>query len=92
MVGSLMESLHGEVLTKHGANETSQWIGSNFYQRCRPCDFIFDNNPFNYLPHEEQYITNPKAIKLLKQQETIRRYRGLVIIIHFCQNTITYCY
>ena len=47
------------------ANETSQWIGSNFYQRCRPCDFIFDNNPFNYMPHEEQYITNPKAIKLL---------------------------
>jgi hypothetical protein len=47
------------------ANETSQWVGSNFYQRCRPCDFIFDNNPFNYMPHEEQYITNPKAIKLL---------------------------
>jgi N,N-dimethylformamidase beta subunit-like, C-terminal len=47
------------------ANETSEWVGSNFYKRCRPCDFIFDNNPFNYMPHEEQYITNPKAIKLL---------------------------
>jgi hypothetical protein len=47
------------------AYENTQWIGSNFYQRCRPCDLIFDNNPFQYLPHEEQYITNPEAIKLL---------------------------
>lgn len=45
------------------ANETSQWVGSNYL--CYKCIKLFKNNPFGYLPHEEQYITNPKDKILL---------------------------
>jgi hypothetical protein len=38
-------------------DETSQWVGSNYL--CDLCIKSFKNNPFGYLPHEEQYITNP---------------------------------
>jgi hypothetical protein len=38
-------------------NETSQWVGSNYL--CYLCIKSFENDPFGYLPHEEQYITNP---------------------------------
>jgi hypothetical protein len=38
-------------------NETSQWVGSNYL--CYLCVKSFKNDPFGYLPHEEQYITNP---------------------------------
>ena len=37
-------------------NETSQWVGSNYL--CDLCIKSFKNDPFGYLPHEEQYITN----------------------------------
>ncbi|MGN6624376.1 MAG: N,N-dimethylformamidase beta subunit family domain-containing protein [Candidatus Nitrosocosmicus sp.] len=37
--------------------ETSQWVGSNYL--CYLCVKSFKNDPFGYLPHEEQYITNP---------------------------------
>ena len=29
------------------------------------CIKNFRNNPFDYLPHEEQYITNPKDVVLI---------------------------
>jgi hypothetical protein len=38
-------------------DETSQWVGSNYL--CYLCVKSFENDPFGYLPHEEQYITNP---------------------------------
>ena len=45
------------------ANETSQWVGSNFF--CLSCNITFANNPFQYKHHEEQYVTNPNDLILL---------------------------
>ena len=45
-------------------DETKDWIGSNYF--CYKCVKIFKDNPFEYIPHEEQYISNPKDIILLK--------------------------
>ena len=53
------------------ANETSQWVGSNYL--CDLCVKIFLNNPFGYIPHEEQYITNPHDIILLNYNASIPR-------------------
>jgi hypothetical protein len=39
-------------------DETSQWVGSNYL--CYRCGITFDNDPFEYKQHEEQYITNHK--------------------------------
>lgn len=44
-------------------DETKDWVGSNYL--CYHCIKSFRNNPFDYLPYEEQYITNPKDIILL---------------------------
>jgi hypothetical protein len=43
-------------------DETSEWTGSNYL--CYSCSIIFDNDPFEYKHHEEQYITNPNDIIL----------------------------
>jgi len=48
-------------------NETAQWVGSNYISNIAK----FSNNPFDYLPHEEQFITNPKDIILLNYNATI---------------------
>ncbi|HYX55844.1 MAG TPA: N,N-dimethylformamidase beta subunit family domain-containing protein [Nitrososphaeraceae archaeon] len=45
------------------ANETSQWVGSNYL--CYQCVTRFADDPFRYTAHEEQYLTNPKDIILL---------------------------
>ncbi|MDW0321878.1 MAG: hypothetical protein QN632_00270, partial [Nitrososphaeraceae archaeon] len=47
-------------------NETAQWVGSNYISGIAK----FSNNPFDYLAHEEQYITNPKDIILLNYNAT----------------------
>ena len=47
-------------------NETAQWVGSNYISGIAK----FSNNSFDYLPHEEQYITNPKDIILLNYNAT----------------------
>lgn len=47
-------------------NETAQWVGSNYISGIAK----FSNNPFDYLPHEEQYITNPNDIILLNYNAT----------------------
>ena len=47
-------------------NETAQWVGSNYISGIAKSS----NNPFDYLPHEEQYITNPKDIILLNYHAT----------------------
>ncbi|MBV9667510.1 MAG: hypothetical protein JO327_05195 [Nitrososphaeraceae archaeon] len=36
--------------------ETSGWMGSNYL--CYQCVSRFTNDPFEYRPHEEQYVTN----------------------------------
>lgn len=48
-------------------NETAQWVGSNYISGISK----FVNNPFGYLPHEEQYTTNPKDVILLNYNATI---------------------
>jgi hypothetical protein len=68
------------------ANETSQWVGSNYL--CYRCISAFGNDPFEYRPHEEQYISNhndsillnydavitSKTIKIDNKQPTIATY------------------
>ena len=51
------------------ANETSQWVGSN-YLCCFEDDIIFRNNPFDAKHDEEQYITNPHVKILLDYNAT----------------------
>src|SRR5919197_1966129 len=46
--------------------ETSQWVGSNYF--CYDCGITFDNDPFEYKQHEEQYITNPKDVILFNYE------------------------
>jgi hypothetical protein len=41
------------------ADETTEWAGSNF--GCSSCIINFNNNPFSYTHHEENYLTNPNA-------------------------------
>jgi len=48
-------------------NETAQWVGSNYISGISK----FANNPFDYLPHEEEYTTNPKDVILLNYNATI---------------------
>src|ERR671938_452300 len=66
--------------------ETSQWVGSNYL--CYRCVNAFGNDPFEYIPHEEQYISNHndsillnydavitnKKIKIDNKQPTIAAY------------------
>jgi hypothetical protein len=50
------------------ANETTEWVGSN-YCECWGVDNIrFANNPFGVRHNEEQYITNPQAKIILDYQ------------------------
>src|SRR4029078_6319055 len=48
-------------------NETAQWVGSNYISGI----VKFANNPFEYSPHEEQFITNPKDVILLDYNATV---------------------
>jgi hypothetical protein len=54
------------------ANETSQWVGSNYF--CFRCIKRFFNDPFGYTPHEEQYITNPNRFSPLFPKLVIATY------------------
>jgi hypothetical protein len=55
------------------ANETAQWVGSNYL--CYLCDITFANNPFRYIHHEENYVTNPNDIILLDYNATDYNYK-----------------
>jgi hypothetical protein len=44
-------------------NETPQWVESNYL--CEICHISYLNNPFVYIHHEEQYVTNQGGIILL---------------------------
>jgi hypothetical protein len=52
-------------------NETSQWVGSNYL--CYKCVKSFQNNPFGYKPHEEQYLDNPHDVVLFNYNASIPR-------------------
>lgn len=52
-------------------NETSQWVGSNYL--CYQCVKSFQNDPFGYKPHEEQYLDNPHDIVLFNYNASIPR-------------------
>jgi hypothetical protein len=49
--------------------ETSQWVGSNYL--CYRCVSAFGNDPFEYTPHEEQYISNHNDSILLNYDAII---------------------
>ena len=53
------------------ANETTQWAGSNFI--CSQCVITFNNNPFSYTHHEENYLTNPN-VKILIDYEAQSKF------------------
>ncbi len=48
--------------------ETSEWVGSNFFDCGQGCYIDFKNNPFSYVQREEQNITNPNVNILLDYQ------------------------
>ena len=48
-------------------NETAEWVGSNYVSNIAK----FANNQFEYTPHEEQFITNPKDVILLDYNATM---------------------
>ncbi len=54
------------------AKETTEWVGSNFACSTR-CEFTFNNNPFSYTHHEENYITNPN-VKILIDYEAQSKF------------------
>jgi hypothetical protein len=51
------------------AQETSQWVGSNYL--CYRCISAFGNDLFEYRPHEEQYISNHNDSILLNYDAQI---------------------
>jgi hypothetical protein len=55
-------------------DETSQWAGSNYL--CYRCGITFDNDPFEYKHHEEQYITNPKDVILFNYGASMPRHNN----------------
>lgn len=58
------------------ADENTEWVGSNF--ACgSSCEITFNNNPFSYTHHEEQYITNPTA-KILIDYQAQSKYNFLI--------------
>jgi hypothetical protein len=50
-------------------NETLQWVGSNYL--CFQCVRSFQNDPFGYKPHEEQYLDNPHDVVLFNYNASI---------------------
>jgi hypothetical protein len=58
-------------------NETAQWVGSNYASGIAK----FSDNPFDYFPHEEQYVTNPRDIILLNYgASTLHNSPGKLVV------------
>jgi hypothetical protein len=55
------------------ADENTEWVGSNYCS----CQLTFNNNPFSYTHHEEQYLTNPNA-KILIDYQADSQYNLLI--------------
>jgi hypothetical protein len=51
------------------ASDNSEWMGSNYL--CYYCHVNFGNNPFGYIHHEENYISNPNDAILLNYNASI---------------------
>ena len=66
-----MVKKHGETSKKDGLSETTEWVGNNF--GCARCVITFNNNPFSYVHHEENYVTNPN-VKILIDYEAQSEY------------------
>jgi hypothetical protein len=49
--------------------DTSNWTGSNYANQSS--GIIFGNNPFGYVKHEEQFITNPNVLIILDYNATV---------------------
>jgi aspartate carbamoyltransferase regulatory subunit len=56
--------------------ETSQWVGSNYL--CYRCVSAFGNDPFEYTPHEEQYISNHNDSILLNYDAVLTTSKNKV--------------
>jgi hypothetical protein len=57
------------------ADDNTEWVGSNY---CGDfCQVTFNNNPFLYNHHEEQYITNPN-VKILIDYQAQSQYNFLI--------------
>ena len=52
--------------------ETSQWVGSNYL--CYSCNISFENDPWEYQHHEEQYITNKDDKILMNYNASLIKY------------------
>jgi N,N-dimethylformamidase beta subunit-like protein len=59
-------------VSERWAKETSEWVGSNYL--CYSCNIRFTNDPFEYIHHEEQYITNPHDIILMNYNASLSDY------------------
>jgi hypothetical protein len=59
-------------VTERWTKETSEWVGSNYL--CYSCNIRFTNDPFEYIHHEEQYITNPHDIILMNYNASLSDY------------------
>ena len=57
------------------ADETTEWVGNNF--GCSSCEITFNNNPFSYVHHEENYVTNPN-VKILIDYEAKSEFNYLI--------------
>lgn len=63
------KSASKSTIAERWINDTSEWVGSNYANQSS--GIIFGNNPFGYLKHEEQFITNPKVKILLDYNATL---------------------
>ena len=57
------------------ADDNTEWVGSNYCSDF--CQVTFNNNPFLYNHHEEQYITNPN-VKILIDYQAQSQYNFLI--------------
>ena len=69
------------------ANETTEWMGSNYL--CYSCKIAFGNNPFGYLHHEEQYITNPNVTIIQDYKPIVADY-GVVSDVKIATYELNY--
>jgi hypothetical protein len=70
------------------AQETSQWIGSNYL--CFSCNVTFANNPFQFKHHEEHYLTNPNDLILMNYNASIANHDSKPTKILIATYTLNY--
>jgi hypothetical protein len=55
--------------------ETSRWMGSNYL--CYQCVSRFTNDPFEYRPHEEQYVTNQNDTLVMNYNAVLPKHLAI---------------